>query len=135
MRPGAGRKDWIKTMEDKSKLFTSFYIGGLELKNRMIATAMHTGFSTDQETAFLRKRAEGGAAAVTATMGVSKGGAQYNMCVLEEKILPELIKMADSVHEAGGKLFIQLFHAGRNGNAGYLADPAASPVADRKSVV
>lgn len=116
-------------MEELSKLFTPYKIGRLELKNRMIVTAMHTGFPMDQETDFLKKRAEGGAGAVTATMGVSKAGAQYNMCVIDEEILPGLKKMAESVHNAGSRLFIQLFHAGRNGNTGYLADPLARPVA------
>ncbi|MGI6746834.1 MAG: FAD-dependent oxidoreductase [Anaerovoracaceae bacterium] len=116
-------------MGDKSLLFTPYQIGGLELKNRMIVTAMHTGFSIDQEAAFLKVRAKGGAAAVTATMGVSNSGAQFNMCVLNEEILPGLTDMANSVHDAGGKLFIQLFHAGRNGNTGFLADSKASPVA------
>ena len=96
-------------MGDKSLLFTPYQIGCLELKNRMIVTAMHTGFSIDQEAAFLKVRAKGGAAAVTATMGVSNSGAQFNMCVLNEEILPGLTDMANSVHDAGGKLFIQLF--------------------------
>jgi hypothetical protein len=68
-------------------------------------------------------------AELTATMGVSNSGAQFNMCVLNEEILPGLTDMANSVHDAGGKLFIQLFHAGRNGNTGFLADSKASPVA------
>lgn len=116
-------------MEDRTILFTPCKINGLELKNRMIATAMHTGFSADQETAFLKKRAEGGAGAVTATMGVSSGGAQYNMCVISEELLPDLTRMADEVQRGGGKLFVQLFHAGRNSNTGHLADPLARPVA------
>lgn len=116
-------------MTNETKLFTPCKIGGLELANRMIVTAIHTGFPAGQETAFLVKRAEGGAAAVTATMGVSAGGAQHNMCVLNDDILPDLKKMADSVHRAGGKLFIQLFHAGRNSSTGRLADPLAKPVA------
>ena len=123
------RKDLAGTMESTIKLFTPCMIGGLELKNRMIVTAMHTGFSIEQETDFLTKRAAGGAAAVTATMGVSSGGAQYNMCVLNHDILQDLSKMADSVHSSGGKLFIQLFHAGRNSNTGSLADPMAKPAA------
>jgi 2,4-dienoyl-CoA reductase-like NADH-dependent reductase (Old Yellow Enzyme family) len=75
-------------MGDKSLLFTPYQIGGLELKNRMIVTAMHTGFSIDQEAAFLKVRAKGGAAAVTATMGVSNSGAQFNMCVLNDVVHP-----------------------------------------------
>lgn len=116
-------------MENETKLFTPCKIGNLELKNRMIVTAIHTGFPAAQETDFLVKRAEGGAGAVTATMGVSAGGAQHNMCVLNDDILPDLTGMADAVHRAGGKLIIQLFHAGRNSNTARLADPLAKPVA------
>jgi len=116
-------------MNNKVKLFTPFKIGTIEIKNRIIVTAMHTGFSMNQETAFLRKRAEGGAGAVTATMGVSKGGTPFNMSIVNDKTFLELKKMADSVHDAGGKLIIQLFHTGRNGNTGKLVGSWLSPVA------
>ncbi len=104
-------------------------IGSMVLDNRVIMTALHTGFSMEKETAFLEKRAKGGAAAVTAVMGVSKVGAYINMSVLEPDNKEQLSKMARGVHNQSGKLLIQLFHAGRNGALGMMADQEACPVA------
>jgi len=104
-------------------------IGSMVLNNRIIMTALHTGFSIEKETAFLQKRAKGGAAAVTAVMGVSKVGAPFNMCVLEQDTQEQVRKMAKAIHQTSGKLLIQLFHAGRNGALGLMADPEAFPVA------
>lgn len=112
-----------------SHLFSKGKIGNLILKNRIIMTAVHTGFPAAHETAFLERRAAGGAAAVTAVMGVSKAGAYRNMCVLEPDHKDDLVRMVEAVHGKSGKLFVQLFHAGRNAAVGMLADPAATPVA------
>ena len=92
-------------------------------------TAIHTGFSMKKETAFLERRAKGGAAAVTAVMGVSKVGASVNMSVLGPENKEHLRQMAKAVHGRSGKLLIQLFHAGRNGALGLLGDTEAYPVA------
>ncbi len=109
-------------------LFEKGKIGTLILRNRIIMTAVHTGFSFEEETRFLERRARGGAAAVTAVMGVSKTGTPSNMSVLEPEIREQLSEMAKAVHRESGKLLIQLFHAGRNG-APELADSAVYPVA------
>lgn len=111
------------------QLFIKTRIGNLVLKNRIVMTAIHTGFSIEKETEFLAKRVRGGAAAVTAVMGVSKVGAPFNMCVLESEIRDALSNMATEIHRESGKLLIQLFHAGRNGKRGLLADRDALPVA------
>jgi 2,4-dienoyl-CoA reductase (NADPH2) len=110
-------------------LFEKGKIGSLFLKNKIIMTAVHTGFSLEEETRFLERRAKGGAAAVTAVMGVSGTGASGNMCVLEETIIEPLRKMSKTIHRESGKLIVQLFHAGRNGCVAMLADPTAVPVA------
>ena len=115
--------------ETKDCVFTPLAIGNLKVKNRMIVTAMHTGFPIEQETRFLARRGEGGAGALTATMGVSENGSPHNMTLLSEKIVPKLRYMADAIHATGSNLFIQLFHAGRNGNTGGFANPAMGPVA------
>jgi 2,4-dienoyl-CoA reductase (NADPH2) len=99
------------------------------LENRIIMTAIHTGFSMERETAFLEKRVKGGAAAVTAVMGVSPTGAFANMSVLAPENREHLRSMAAAIHKGSGKLIVQLFHCGRNAKLGWLADPEAHPVA------
>lgn len=110
-------------------LFSEGKIGSMVLKHRIIMTAIHTGYPLEQETAFLARRVKGGAAAVTAVMGVSKTGTPSNMSLLEKPFLEDLRTMAKAVHREGGKLIIQLFHAGRNCSPGMLSDPKAAVMA------
>lgn len=110
-------------------IFVNGKIGRMELKNRFIMTAMHTGYSFEEETEFLRKRVIGGAAAVTTVMGISNIGAFKNMCVLDETVVEQLSKMAELIHNESGRLIVQLFHAGRNASVGMLVDCNALPVA------
>ncbi|HWQ78713.1 MAG TPA: FAD-dependent oxidoreductase [Anaerovoracaceae bacterium] len=112
-----------------SNLFMKGRIGSMVLENRIIMTAIHTGFSMEKEAAFLERRVKGGAAAVTAVMGVSRTGASVNMSVLAPENRERLRSMAAAIHKGSGKLLIQLFHAGRNGALGLLADTEAYPVA------
>lgn len=112
-----------------SNLFMKGRIGSMVLENRIIMTAIHTGFSMERETAFLERRVKGGAAAVTAVMGVSRTGAYSNMNVLAPENREHLRSMAAAIHKGSGKLLVQLFHAGRNGVKGSLADPETCPVA------
>ncbi len=104
-------------------------IGTMTLKNRIIMTAIHTGFSIEKETEFLRRRILGGASAVTAVMGVSDQGAYHNMEVIGDSMLDKLEHMAEAIHQAEGRLIVQLFHAGRNAEQGLLANKNAIPVA------
>lgn len=110
-------------------LFTPAQIGTLRLPNRIIMSAMHTGLSLEREAAFLAARAWGGAALVTTVLGVCPSGAASDMPVICEENRGAITGMAEAVHEAGGRLSVQLFHAGRNCEEGRLADPAAQPVA------
>lgn len=113
-------------------LFSEGKIGSMVLKHRIIMTAIHTGYPLEQETAFLAKRVKGGAAAVTAVMGVSKTGTPSNMSLLEKPFLEDLRTMAKALHREGGKLIIQLFHAGRNCSPGMLTDSKAAVMSIRR---
>lgn len=110
-------------------LFKQGYIGNLRLKNRIIMTAMHLGLNMEKETAFLAERAKGGAALVTAVMGVHNSAAVSDMNIISSKNKDKLSKMAEQVHQAGSKLSVQLFHVGRNASYGTLHDATAWPVA------
>ena len=65
-------------------VFTPYKIRELELKNRWIMLAMHTGFAesntlTERDYAFYEERAKGGAAAVTCLLAVNEAGALKGM--------------------------------------------------------
>lgn len=113
----------------RTELFSSGELGTLRLKNRIVMSAMHLGLPLEREAAFLAERARGGAALVTAVMGVTAGGTPADMPVLCEENRAGVRAMAERIHAAGGLLSVQLFHAGRNCEEGELADPDAYPAA------
>lgn len=99
--------------------FLPFYMRNMELKNRWIMLAAHTGFGEgtalgEREFAFYEERAKGGAAAVTMVLAVNEAGAlkgMYHGGTLEAESLKTL---AERIHPYGCKLIVQLFHCGRN---------------------
>lgn len=111
------------------RLFTEGTIGKLKLPNRIVMSAMHLGLPLEREAAFLAERAKGGAALVTTVMGIAPAAAPADMPVICEDNREKICAMADKVHKAGGLLSVQLFHVGRNCEAGGLADPSAKPSA------
>ncbi|WP_028300902.1 FAD-dependent oxidoreductase [Oceanospirillum beijerinckii] len=98
-------------------------IGSLELKNRMIMAPMGSNFAEtdghcgERIQAFYEERAKGGAGLLT--MGVCSiaypnGTAEpYQVGVSDDKFLPGLTKLVERVHAQGGKIAMQLQHAGK----------------------
>ncbi|MGM9915837.1 oxidoreductase [Anaerotignum sp.] len=100
-------------------VFTPYKIRDLELKNRWIMLAMHTGFAegnalTERDYAFYEERAKGGAAAVTCLLAVNEAGALKGMYDAETVDRESLKALAERVHAHDCKLIVQLFHCGRN---------------------
>ncbi|HZV76233.1 MAG TPA: FAD-dependent oxidoreductase [Candidatus Babeliales bacterium] len=93
-------------------------IGRLRLRNRIVMGSMHLGFESDSQAlaAFYAERARGGAALiVTGGSSVSRvgaGGRNYSFINDPASAAP-LCAAAEAVHEAGGLIALQLFHAGR----------------------
>lgn len=120
--------------------FSSAKIRNLELKNRWIMLAMHTGFAegdvlTEREYAFYEERAKGGAAAVTMVLGVDDAGALKGMYHADTLDGDSLKTLAERLHAHDCKLIVQLFHCGRNEsrkNHGekplFAPSPVASPI-------
>lgn len=100
-------------------IFTTCRIRNLELKNRLLMLAMHTGFAdgpalSEREFAFYEERAKGGAAAVTCLLAVNEAGALKGMHDAKT-VAPESLKtLAERVHAHDCRLIVQLFHCGRN---------------------
>ncbi|MGA8576099.1 MAG: FAD-dependent oxidoreductase [Candidatus Cybelea sp.] len=93
-------------------------IGSLRLPNRIVMGSMHLGIegNGDALAAFYAQRARGGAGLiVTGGSSVSRtgaGGRNYSF-VNDPQGAPPLRQAAATVHEAGGRIALQLFHAGR----------------------
>lgn len=100
-------------------LYSSFRIREMELKNRWIMLAMHTGFAEDNEIserefAFYEARAKGGAAGITLTLAVNEAGGLKGMHQIGNLSLQSLKELAERLHQYDCKLIVQLFHCGRN---------------------
>lgn len=93
-------------------------IGALRLPNRIIMGSMHLGFESDPAAlaAFYGDRARGGAGLiVTGGSAVSRtgaGGRNYSF-INDPQSSSALGEAVRAVHDAGGRIALQLFHAGR----------------------
>jgi len=118
-------------------------IGSLQLPNRIVMGSMHLGIeaeSTDGAAlaAFYVERARGGAGLIvtggSAVSRVGAGGRHYSF-INEDGDEPKLRRVAAAVHEAGGRIALQLFHAGRYAfqESFGLQPVAPSPIASKFS--
>jgi 2,4-dienoyl-CoA reductase (NADPH2) len=95
-------------------------IGTLALPNRIIMGSMHLGVESYPDgaalAAFYAERARGGAGLiVTGGSSVSRagaGGRNYSF-INDPANGPALRRAVDAVHDANGRIALQLFHAGR----------------------
>lgn len=93
-------------------------IGSLRLPNRVVMGSMHLGIESDAGAlgAFYAERARGGVGLiVTGGSAVSRTGAGgRNYSFINDAASAEVLAgAARAVHEAGGRIALQLFHAGR----------------------
>jgi 2,4-dienoyl-CoA reductase (NADPH2) len=108
-------------MELLPRVQTPWSIGHLPLPHRIVMGSMHTGLETREDggkalAEFYRERVEGGAALIItgglAVNSVGRGGPDY--AVLGAPDAHERFSVAvAAVHNAGGRIAAQLFHAGR----------------------
>lgn len=105
-------------------------IKGMELRNRVIFPAMGTGFLkdgyvTEEFIDYHVARAIGGCGLnITEAASVHGASAPRNllMHIWDDRFIPGLKKFTDAMHEAGGKVCVQLWQGGPSAG---LADPEA----------
>ena len=118
-------------------------IGPLALPHRIVMGSMHVGLEGLEDggaalAAFYRERAAGGAALIvtggSAVSRVGAGGRNYSF-VNDDADTTKLAAVATAVHEAGARVLLQLFHAGRYAyeESFGLQPVAPSPVYSRYS--
>ena len=104
-------------------LFSPLAIGSLTVKNRLLMSAMsinfgvdQNGFVTDQLTAYFEARARGGAGLiVTGGIAPNVAGwvAPFAGKLSARREVPRHRLVTDAVHAAGGRVCMQILHAGR----------------------
>ena len=123
------------------KLFQPGYIGKCLIKNRVVMTAMTTGYAaadgkpTEQLCRYYEERARGGVGLIVTEIfcvnrehGRALGNQLY---ALDANNIPALAQMVTRVHKYGTKIFAQLHHGGSTNmpqlNGGKLYGPSAIP--------
>ncbi len=119
-------------------LFSPFHIGKVELKNRIVMPPMATNFAgtdgkvNDRHIAYYVKRVQGGVGYVTFehTGILKEGKASPGMALIDsDGKIPLFKKLVDAIHRKGGKIFIQINHAGRQTSASITGAPIVAPSA------
>ena len=102
------------------RLFTPITINGMTLKNRIVMPAMHhlyteNGYCTPRFSEYYWKRAEGGVGLlIVGSCRFDEYGAKNNsMSLASDDTVPGWKEFTDGVHQRGGKVAVQLYHAGR----------------------
>ncbi len=124
-------------------LFSPISIGSLKLRNRIMMGSMHLGYegkpdSAERMAEFYAARARGGTALIItggcAINAEAIGGGSFS-CIYNAEDLQTLSRVTDRVHQEGGKIGLQLFHAGRYAGREWLSglQPVA-PSAIRSSL-
>ena len=123
------------------KLFTPAKIGSCTIKNRVVMTAMTTGFAgldgapTEQMCQYFEDRAKGGVGLIITEIfrinnetGVSHPRQLY---ALNPMNVAPIAVMVDRVHQYGTKIFAQVHHGGSTNipqmNPGGIVAPSAVP--------
>ncbi len=125
-------------MKPFATLFSPFRIGKLELKNRIVMPPMATNFAdadgnvNDRHIAYYVSRVKGGVGYITIehTGILKQGRASANMALIDsDQKIPPFKKLVGAIHQAGGKVVIQINHAGRQTSASITGAPIVAPSA------
>lgn len=123
-------------------LFQPLDLGFTQLKNRLLMGSMHTGLEEDKEglhrlAAFYRERAQGGVGLmVTGGFAPDRTGrlAPFAAKLTSKKEQQRHELVTHIVHESGGKIALQILHAGRYGYHPFIVAPSGlkSPISPFK---
>jgi len=120
-------------------MFQSIKIGEVEIKNRLVAGPMNTlfaqstgGYVNDQVLAYYAARAKGGhgliiTEAAMATKQAARFPAWSNLLCYDQSHLPGLNELAETCHDFGARVFLQLSPGfGRQG-VSPVGEPSPAP--------
>lgn len=101
-------------------LFSPIQINQMQVKNRIVMTAMHLGYTPEGEVTerlieFYRRRAQGGVGLIiVGGCTIDEYAGMASMIGLsEDRFIPGLKRLVEAVHSEGAKIAAQLYQAGR----------------------
>lgn len=119
-----------------TNLFSPGQIGTMKVPNRIVMPPMATNYAassgmvTDRQIAYYLERAKGGVGYITFehTAVAPQGKATANMAMIAtDDHVPGFTKLMKTIHEAGGKIVIQINHAGRGTTSAVTGFPIIGP--------
>jgi 2,4-dienoyl-CoA reductase-like NADH-dependent reductase (Old Yellow Enzyme family)/thioredoxin reductase len=119
-------------------LFSPFRIGNVELKNRIVMPSMATHFAdldgsvNDRHIAYYVERARGEVGYITFEhTGILRQGRAFpNMALIDsDQHIPPFKKLVEAIHQKGGRIVIQINHAGRQTSSSFTGSPIVAPSA------
>lgn len=119
-----------------NNLFSPFSIRTLKAKNRIVMPPMAThyaspeGFVTDRQIAYYAERARGGVGYITVehTGILQQGKASPKMLLISsDEHASRIERMIEAVHRVGGKIVVQINHAGRQTSSAVTGSPIVGP--------
>jgi 2,4-dienoyl-CoA reductase-like NADH-dependent reductase (Old Yellow Enzyme family) len=118
-------------------LLSPFAIKSTEIRNRIFSTGHDTylpegGLPSDALIAYQRARARGGAGLIVIQVVGVHETARYTEALLmgtSDECIPPYARLVEAIHAEGAKVFIQLFHPGREllGRPDGVVQPAYAP--------
>lgn len=129
-----------------NKLLQSYtFKRGVSVKNRLMMAPMTTfsadsnDFVSEEELAYYEKRSHGVGTIITACAYVSPNGKGFEgqMGIHDDRMIPGLTKLAQTIQKGGAKGIVQLYHGGRLAvphlipNGETVSASAVKPLADR----
>lgn len=117
-------------------LFEPYRLGTMELKNRIVMPPMATHFAgedgsvNDRHIAYYLRRVRGGVGYITFEhTGILRQGRAFpNMALIDkDQHIPSFQKLVEAVHREGGKIVIQINHAGRQTSSSFTGSPIVAP--------
>ena len=100
-----------------TNLFAPINIGKMEVKNRLVMPALTTGFTfgevNNQLKNYFIARARGGVGLIVVGIVSVDPSTDYVVSVSDDKFIPGLRDLAESIHRHGAKTAMQLWHPGR----------------------
>lgn len=123
------------------KAFSSLKIGSLELKNRLVVSAMVTnycepnGMPSEKYIAYHEHKARGGWGLIITedyVIGPHAGGFVRLPGLYSDELADAHQALTQRVHAAGGKIAAQIYHAGRETTSSVTGEPIVGPSAVRE---
>ncbi|WP_075980789.1 oxidoreductase [Bacillus massilinigeriensis] len=115
---------------NNQNIFKEGKIGDLTLKNRIVMPPMGTNLAgvegevTDHLIAYYEERAKGGTGLIIiefTCIDYEYGkGFVRQLRFDDDRFIPGIQRLANSIHKYGAKVFIQIHHAGRQSNSAFL---------------